>query len=46
MVFVDPDTVIKAGDDAEDAKWFPVDQLPALAFDHCDIINFALTKLQ
>jgi len=39
-----PDMV--AGDDAGEASWFPVDRLPALAFDHAEILNKALDKLQ
>lgn len=31
-----------AGDDAESAGWFPVNQLPELAFDHEKIVNEAL----
>lgn len=35
----------KAGDDADDAKWYPVDKLPGLAFDHNKIINKAINAL-
>jgi 8-oxo-dGTP diphosphatase len=34
-----------AADDAEEAKWFPLDDLPALAFDHDEIIEFAKEKI-
>ncbi|MNS24181.1 Bifunctional NMN adenylyltransferase/Nudix hydrolase [compost metagenome] len=38
--------VLKADTDAEDAQWFPVQDLPALAFDHADIIRMAVSRLQ
>ena len=38
--FVNPDEVtIAGGDDAAEARWFPIDQLPALAFDHKKIVS-------
>lgn len=32
----------RAGDDAAEASWFPVNNLPTLAFDHKEIIESAL----
>jgi len=34
----------KAKDDAKAVKWFTVDELPALAFDHAEIIRDAIEK--
>lgn len=34
------------GDDASDAKWFKVDEMPQLAFDHDYIFKMALTALK
>lgn len=39
---VDGDVKPKAGDDAKEIKWFDIDELPQLAFDHKDIIAKAL----
>jgi 8-oxo-dGTP diphosphatase len=33
------------GDDAEQAEWYPVDQLPPLGFDHKQIIDLILRDL-
>jgi len=35
----------KAADDAEEVGWFPLDALPALAFDHAMILDVARRKL-
>jgi len=37
---------IKAATDAADAKWFPVDSLPNLAFDHEEIMRYALDRIR
>lgn len=37
---------VKGGDDAANAKWFNVNELPSLAFDHRDILDEALEELR
>lgn len=35
----------KAGDDAKRVKWFPLDDLPPLAFDHAKILERAKSRI-
>lgn len=37
---------VSGADDARQARWFDVDRLPALAFDHADIIDAAIHRLR
>lgn len=37
---------IKGGDDAKEAKWFSINDLPLLAFDHKEILDTALERLR
>ncbi len=40
-------TEIKAGDDAAQARWFDIEELPDnMAFDHHDVLRFAVEKLK
>ena len=43
--FATADSKITAGDDAAEAQWFPLNSLPHLAFDHQQIIGYAIEKL-
>lgn len=43
--FVDADRVeLCAGDDAKEAQWFDMDELPELAFDHAKILSYTREK--
>ena len=33
-------------EDGDNVRWFPEDELPPLAFDHCEIIDYALLRLR
>jgi 8-oxo-dGTP diphosphatase len=41
----DSDVRIAADDDAAEARWFPVDALPPLAFDHEEVVAAAIGQL-
>jgi 8-oxo-dGTP diphosphatase len=46
MARVNVEQEARAADDAAEARWFPVTQLPELAFDHSSIISTAMKKLK
>ncbi len=39
------EVILLAGDDASKAEWFNIKSLPELAFDHQEILDFALNKI-
>jgi 8-oxo-dGTP diphosphatase len=46
FALVPDDVTARAGDDAAEVGWFSVAQLPPLAFDHDDILRYALQRLR
>jgi 8-oxo-dGTP diphosphatase len=38
--------VLRAGTDAADAAWFPITELPSLAFDHRKIVEYAHQRIR
>ena len=43
---VPQDQVLRAGTDASDAAWFPIDDFPPLAFDHRKIAEYAHQRIR
>lgn len=46
FALVPEDVLARAGDDAAEADWHPVGQLPELAFDHAEIMHYAQQRLR
>ena len=42
LAIIDSPEEVKGQDDAAKAEWFPITELPHLAFDHCDIMQDAV----
>ena len=42
LVIIDAPVEVKGQDDAAKAQWFPINNLPPLAFDHEEIMNDAI----
>lgn len=46
FALISADRKPKAGTDAAEATWYPMDDLPPLAFDHATILKYALERLR
>ena len=46
FALISPDHAPRAGTDAADARWWPIDECPQLAFDHRQVLDVALQRLR
>ena len=46
FALISADRQLKAGTDATEAAWWSIDRLPVLAFDHAEIVDYALERLR
>jgi 8-oxo-dGTP diphosphatase len=46
FALISPDHQLKAGTDASEASWWPVHDVPPLAFDHAKILTYAIERLR
>lgn len=42
---IDAEPDVSPGDDAQDAKWFYIDELPEVAFDHKMVVDMAIGRM-